>query len=380
MKNQNAAPVNIVSKFKDTELKAKKPVPTLNPKAFTGEQIVSTIDMHGLNKDEVFKNVFIPSWDNKPIDVTPILSLGGTPILTYQNTSAIIALPGVGKSSICESICSSHLSKTVDNLGFEVSEACSGVLYVDNERTNTDVWKSFNRICRRANIPYGNEISEVTVAGLRSVPRLDERLKVIENLLDDKQYGLLLIDGAGDLVTDSNDLLQAIECRIWLREITVKYKISILTTLHPNPNSNKPRGHIGSEVHRESECVLLTKKIDDDTRVITSDFEQGKNRNNANITTAFTWSENELMFISANPEDIESGKNNKRYSANKRASLELLSLKILPPPTSLQRAALEKAIKQHESCSDSTAQRRVTDMLAEGFVKKFDDGLYRLAL
>src|SRR5205807_8960626 len=114
---------------------------------------------------------------------------------------------------------------------------------------------SFYRMCRRAGKNPGDPTNNVLIAGLRAIPRLDERLTTIGRLLKDNPCSLLLIDGLGDLVTDSNDLLQAIECRIWLREITVKYSTSILTTIHPNPNTNKPRGHIGSEGHRESECV-----------------------------------------------------------------------------------------------------------------------------
>lgn len=238
------------------------------------------------NQTKQPERVFIPTWNNKPLEVPPVLTLADCNILTYQNITSIIAKQGTGKSSLCEAICASYLNSQTDNLGFKVDNECKGVIYIDSERTDLDVWNSFNRMCKRAEIRQFTEPKNVIIAGLRAVPRLKERLEKINDLLDNNPCSLLLIDGAGDLVTDTNDLEQAIECRIWMRELTVKYKVSIITTLHPNPNSDKPRGHLGSELIRESECVFLAKQCEGETRILTSDFEHGKNRNNPSFKTA----------------------------------------------------------------------------------------------
>jgi hypothetical protein len=348
--------------------KIKRAAPILKAEPFVdGEYQISSSDN--------YKNVFIPTWNNKPEVLPSVVSLSGTPILTFQNTSAIIANPGMGKSSICEAICSSYLNPDADSLYFEVDQSCKGIVYVDNERTNTDVWNSFYRICRRAAIKEGEELKKVKIAGLRSVPRLAERKESIEYLLSNHECSLLLLDGAGDLVTDTNDLMEAAECRIWLRELTVKYKISVLTTIHPNPNSNKPRGHIGSEIIRESECVLLAKLCADDVRIITSDFEHGKNRNNPKLTTAYKWSDEQSMFVSANTESAPTKQSKKDKLA--RVEAENLALKVLSPPTALRYTDLVDKIMQALNQTESTAKRARDNMLAWKIIKKFDDGLYR---
>lgn len=321
----------------------------------------------------ISQNVFIPAWDNKPEDVKPVLSLCGVPILTHQNTGMIIALPGVGKSSICESIGASYLNKEADCLGFSVPEDCRGIIYIDNERTNIDVWNSFNRMMRRAGIPYGQKVENIVIAGLRSVPRLQQRLDTIIHLLETNPCSLLLIDGLGDLVTDSNDLLQAIECRIWLREVTVKYDLSILTTIHPNPGGTKPRGHAGAEGHRESESVLQVKKVDGDVRIITTDFEHGKNRNNDKITAAFRWSDEQKMFVSVDPDSISV----KPKNSSKRTLAELLASKLLAPPKALSYTDFLNDVMQHQEASESTGKRLIKDMVDFEFIKKHDDGYYR---
>jgi len=240
--------------------------------------------------------IFIPTWDNRPPEHPPVLLLNGIGVLTWQNLSALIAAQGMGKSSNCEAILASFLNPECDALGWQVDQSITGVIYLDFERTNTDVWNSFYRMARRAKIPYGADISKVVLVGMRSIPRLEQRKEAIIKLLENNPWcKLLVMDGAGDLITDSNDLPQAIECRIWIRELTVKYQLSIFTTLHPNPNSLKPRGHIGSEIMREAEAVMAIEKSAD-LRVIRSEFEHGKNRNGAPIWGAYAWDDDEKMM------------------------------------------------------------------------------------
>ena len=349
---------------------SKKTVPLFTNNAFVNEQIEIIAKLNTLN-------VFIPDWNNRPAILPAALSLNGDSILSYQNMTAIIASPGLGKSSLCEAAIASYLNQNNDCLGFKVWIGCEGVIYIDFERTNLDVWNSFYRMCKRAGIQEGGEVRNVKIVGMRSIPRLTERLAAIEELLQNNPCSLLILDGAGDLVTDTNDLPQAIECRIFLRELTVKHNISILTTLHPNPNSNKPRGHIGSEILRESECVLLAKKTEGDARLLTTDFEHGKNRNNGSITAGYKWSDDMSMFISIDVSDIIEGR--KDFKAQqKRKSAEDMAKAILPPLQSITNTAIIKAIMQFTTCSESTAKIRLKEMLEWNIVTKRNDGNYSL--
>lgn len=283
----------------------------------------------------------------------------------------------MGKSSIVEAIPANFLNPDCDSLGFEVSTLCEGIIIIDNERTNNDVWNSFYRMCRRAGKKEGDKVDNVLIAGMRSVSRLEERKKIIEQLLQDNPCSLLLLDGAGDLVYDTNDLEQAIECRIWFRELTVKYNISIFSTLHPNPNSNKPRGHQGSEICREAECVLLIRTHENDSRCITSDFEQGKNRNNPKLTTAFKWSEDLRMFASADYNEMLAGAASEKAEAKKQA-LKTLAEQILPGQTAIGYSAiLSKLEEDGHVSSKETAKRRLSEMVKNGMIKKGADDLYR---
>ncbi|MBX3241031.1 MAG: ATP-binding protein [Chitinophagaceae bacterium] len=326
-----------------------------------------------------FESVYFPDWDNKPPLIPPVLSLNSTPILTHQNSSAIIAKPGMGKTSIIEAIPANYLNPQSDSLGFIVSGECEGIIIIDNERTNSDVWNSFYRMCKRAGIQEGQKVEGVVIAGMRSISRMEERRRVVEGLIKKHPCSLLLIDGAGDFVYDTNDLTQAIECRIWYRELTVKYNLSILSTLHPNPGGDKPRGHQGSEICREAECVMLVKAHENDSRCITSDFEHGKNRNNPKLTSAFKWSENKRMFLFADYDEMLVGKEIAKRDAKLR-DLRSIAEGVIGPPKAFKYVDLIEELKMHAIVSSSTAKTRVKEMKEAGIIHLHDDGLYRLKI
>jgi hypothetical protein len=245
----------------------------------------------------IYKDLFVPTWDNKPEYKPPLITLNNEPILSYQNLTCLIAPPGSGKSSICESIVSSVINDTADNLGFK--SIAKSVLFIDFERTETDVWNSFYRTMLRAKVNKGTELEHVKIVSFRNIPNAESRKQKIEELLNSYDYELLLFDGVGDLVNDTNSQPEAVELKCWVRNITAKYKTSIITTLHPNKGGIVPRGHVGSEMLRECENVLLIKVDADEKRTITTDFEHGKARNGKHANGCFVWSDEVNMFVSS---------------------------------------------------------------------------------
>lgn len=324
------------------------------------------------------ENVFIATWANKPPIRKPVLELNDVTFLTYQNICGLIAAPGLGKTSLIERLVANYLNPQCDSLGFKVSEECGGILIADMERPDDDVWGSFHRsVCKFAGLDYGKKIEKnIVFAGMRGVSSASERKKVILELVKKHKPSLLLIDGAGDLVDDINNTQQTAECVSFLRATTKTHKLSILTTIHPNPNSNNPRGHVGAAIWRECESALLAKKINDHLRIITTDFDFGKNRHNTHVNAAYQWNDETKMFVSADPDSIAEAKGQSR-EARERNDAELLQLKVIPAPKALTRSDLEKEIMELEGCKETTADRRVKAMLKFLLIKKHDDGRYR---
>ena len=125
-----------------------------------------------------------------------------------------------------------------------------------------------------------------------------ERKKHVETILkDNPEIGLIIFDGAGDFIRDTNSIPESGEFIDWIN--TFNPSISIIVTLHTNPRESKPRGHPGSELCRRSESVFLVQKVENGIREITTSFEYGKVRNdNDEISYFYTYSEQDQMFIS----------------------------------------------------------------------------------
>lgn len=250
--------------------------------------------------------VYIPTLLNKPPFKEPLISINEASILTAGNISCIIAQAGFGKSSVCEAILSKVINPECDGLGFNVSDKINKAVYIDCERTRHDTHASFERALRRAKV---NDSDKIILANIR-LANLKERLKIIIDIVEEFKPELLIIDGAGDLAEDTNNNAESNAIKFWLRTLAEKYTLSILTTLHPNPNTEKARGHLGSELQRECEAVVIIKK-DGQLHKITSDFTLGKNRNAGNATSFFAWNDQASMFLT----------NEKPLSNNKLESL-----------------------------------------------------------
>jgi len=245
------------------------------------------------------KRVFYPDWNNQPPPSEPIISIDNKRVLSQGGYMAIVSRAGAGKSSICEAIISQVINPQCDALGFQVSLTDNRYkcLYIDTERTVQDTWYSWERMMRRAKVEKPEIDKRITFANLKAVA-VSERICYTEKLLkDNPEIGLVLFDGCSDFVMDVNSIQDTVKFSDWINSYNPL--ISEVITLHTNPTDNKPRGHLGSELLRRAESVMLLRKIDDTVREITTKFEFGKVRNDDDsISIFYQWCASHNMFIS----------------------------------------------------------------------------------
>jgi hypothetical protein len=239
------------------------------------------------------KTVFIPSYAKKPEMKKAILTLDGKNILTAETTTCLIAHPGQGKSSNCEAIIKSFIMKGVDTLGYQVSEDVKFILYIDFERPHDQIWEKYYNLCDESKLELDNE--KIMYVSLRTLNSAKLRIELIDEILFCiKNVDLLIIDGIGDLVNDQLDTKEADFVKNWLRKITTDNCVSVFTTLHPNRGSSNPRGHIGSMILRESQCVL---NIEGKGNIKTITTENGKNSNGGEIKSSYQWDDEKSCFV-----------------------------------------------------------------------------------
>lgn len=107
-----------------------------------------------------------------------------------------------------------------------------------------------------------------------------QRLQFIDWIFYESIYknniGILVIDGIADLIHDINNIEESTMIVQKLMTWTEKSGCHIITVLHLNPGSDKPKGHLGTFVMQKAESIMRVKKEDSETSSVTADYARNK--------------------------------------------------------------------------------------------------------
>ena len=136
------------------------------------------------------------------------------------------------------------------------------VIDIDTEQSKYHSQRAFRRVPEITGGIYDYYIP----FSLRSkTPR--ERLAFVDWIFTKSKYrrniGLVIIDGIADLITDINNIEESINIVQKLMEWSDNTNSHILTILHLNPGSDKPKGHLGTFIMQKAESIAMVSKIDD---------------------------------------------------------------------------------------------------------------------
>jgi hypothetical protein len=212
----------------------------------------------------------------------PLVSLNDCTFLTYGASSLITASPGNGKSSVCLAICSKVINRDCDGLGFEIPDnSIEKVLYFDGELDKFQASENFKKMIARANVSASEIDEKFRYIGTAMVDNVMERRAMIEEEIREFKPQIVIIDGSADLVNDPNNGEECIKLKTYIRHLTSRYKIGIILTIHPNPGSDRPQGHLGTKMQQEVGSSIILKRTFDGGS-ISSDFAMGKRRHSPN--------------------------------------------------------------------------------------------------
>ena len=255
----------------------------------------------GEQGDDHERDIYRFDEDNPPPPSLPVYTLDGAQIATRGNLVGIYSRPKCGKTAARGAMLSAVMGKAGDSLGFESSNPEGfAVLDVDTEQSQEAFFQVVATAMRRAGI-------DRKPAWLWSTSLLtkDKKLRLdwLENEMRraaEAHGGIhsVLLDGGGDFVFNPNDLEESCAAVMRLHQLAVTFNTVIVVVLHfnPNPDMNKARGHLGSELERKAETNLTLEK--DDKNVTTVYTTTARH---ASIPKAkghrFTWSDEARMHI-----------------------------------------------------------------------------------
>jgi len=295
----------------------------------------------------------------------PALAINGVNVAHRGNVMGITGQMKSGKTAVNVAFASAAITGA-EVLGLTVPNFSGlNVVYLDTEQAGHDTQSNiYNRICRLAGV---TDAPNLYVYNLRG-HSLGEMLSVTAAIFDQVKPALAIIDGAADFVQSVNDDIGARNLIAHFLHAAELYNALIVMVLHDNHNTEKSRGHLGSELDRKAEAVLITQK--DPSGVFTL---RGKFYRSAGNVDQVQYSYNTdagwfefLQYVNPNGAKID----------RRKGDAERVINEIYQAAGFLTHSELCAKISALESIGHEAARKRVSGWLKMGVIAKSLDGLY----
>jgi hypothetical protein len=190
-----------------------------------------------------------------------VIQICGITIATLGNFSASVGKPKSKKTFNVSAIVASALSgDEVLRYTVMLPPNRNKVLYVDTEQSKCHCHKVMNRILKLANLPTDQEQDRLIFLMLREYTPKQRRQIINITLAENKDIGLVVIDGLRDLMYDLNSPGESVDLINDLMRWSSMHDLHIHTILHLNKSDEQVRGHIGTELTNKAETVLQVTK------------------------------------------------------------------------------------------------------------------------
>jgi hypothetical protein len=130
-------------------------------------------------------------------------------------------------------------------------------LYFDTEQSRYHVKRVLNRVLRMAG---KTSCTNFKSYGLRTYSHAQRVTAIEYAIYNTPGVGLVVIDGARDLVSDINSAEEATKTAGHLLKWSEEKNIHIVTILHQNKGDNNARGHLGAELTNKAETTISVTK------------------------------------------------------------------------------------------------------------------------
>ena len=198
----------------------------------------------------------------------PLIKINNEIIATAGNIITISGAPKAAKTAFASVVMAGAIANgEYDGFdGIEIApSAGKAVIHFDTEQARYHHQKNLKSTLQRAGIQECPD-------NFRSYNIKKEDINIYKTITSEilaaaaKKFGgvhVVVIDGGADYLYDVNDAASSNELVKYYEYLAVEYNTVVLVIVHVNPNSNKERGHFGSQLQRKSESVLIVTRQGD---------------------------------------------------------------------------------------------------------------------
>lgn len=187
-----------------------------------------------------------------------LLERDGVGFAPRGNVCAIAAEKKAGKTWLGMAMCAALLRG--DFLGMKARAENCKVLFFDTEQDAGDGQRIQKRVHYAKGWDFNTDHDEFQIFHLREISSKVRR-QFVNDAIEYLKPDMVIVDGIRDLLKDFNDLEESAAVIGDFMRISSEQNCCIWAVLHVNPNSDKMRGHLGTELgNKVADILLMTKK------------------------------------------------------------------------------------------------------------------------
>lgn len=354
---------------------SEKKVPTLDPRAFTGELEAAEPQQqtHALSDFEHLRVTLEKEYKN----TQPLITWCGAAIAAAGNITAISAQAKAGKSALCNVFIAGAISQDGFCDGFtkmkiEPNTFNKAVIVMDTEQSEADQQYNIKTICKRVGTSKTPENLLCYNIRQLSINDYQQTTNTICEAAAQQFDGvhLIVIDGGADYIKSVNDEESATMIVEYFTHLAIKYNCAVIVVVHQNPGSDKERGHVGSQIQRKCFGMIGIKKDGDIS------IAEPKIMRKAGISDIQPL---HYLYSKEKGYHIEIDAPEKGNTETKKlAKMEATINEALPLGLSCgYNDLVQRIIKAAKATSETTGKNYLKVGVANGWITKGNDGLYR---
>lgn len=197
---------------------------------------------------------------SKYADKDYLLYRDGVGFSPRGNVMALSAEKKAGKTWFAMAMCAAMLNGQY--LGMQSQTENGVVLFFDTEQDEGDSQRIQKRVHYACGWDFETDNDRFYMFHLREIDA-KERRKVVCQLIELMKPDMVIVDGIRDLLNDFNDLTESAAVIQEFMRLSSECQCAIWAVLHVNPNSEKMRGHLGTELgNKVADILHMTKHKD----------------------------------------------------------------------------------------------------------------------
>lgn len=295
-----------------------------------------------------------------------LLERDGVGFSPRGNVCAIAAEKKAGKTWLCMAMSAAMTAGQF--LGMKARAENARVAFFDTEQDAGDGQRIQKRVHYVNGWDFNTDHDEFQIFHLRELASKERRefvLKATKFLKPD----LVIVDGIRDLISDFNDLDQSANLIQEFMSLSSELQCCIWAVLHVNPNSEKMRGHLGTELgNKVADILYMTKnknpKNEDD---VTYKMEETDARGHKDIHSITFRIEDSLPYgqpVIVGEEELQ------QMEADELQALRDDMRKAMPDSRVFSKTAIRDSLKKGKGIGSTKADRIITDALRQKVIEE----------